>query len=320
MSGFLDHLWQSMLFTALVLGLAWLTQNNLAALRLWLWRAAALKFLLPFGLLYALGAWLGYPVRHSAIPPPVALADLVALVLSLATPARAFSPSALWLAMGVALASLAALGSGAGIVRELRRSRQQCEAELALMAADWRYCATPLGFFRSAILSSAATLTLLVPVVCGAVEDRRWRQHALAIDQGSLHSAMVAMSEAKPGRGFLSHVTVTANANGVAILNINIQDLVALVYGIDQFEVFGGALPWLESPRYDVRVAGPVYAPAVFDPYSLRQPVTDYLYQRFGVSIRVNGDCQEPCGSHESFHIERLPRCANPLSSHLCRR
>jgi hypothetical protein len=159
MRGVLDHLWQSILFVALVFGLARLTRNNLAALRLWMWRSAALKFLLPFGLLYAFGAWLGFPVRHSAIPPPAAITDFVAFGLPLATPAQTFAGNAWWVAMG----------------------------------------------------------------------------------------------------------------------------------------------------------------PAVFDPYSLRQPVTDYLYQRFGVSIRVNGDCQEPCGNYDSFHIERLPRCANPLSSHLCR-
>lgn len=317
MSGLFDHLWQSLLFAALVLGLAWLTRNNLAALRLWLWRAAALKFLLPFGLLYALGAWLGYPVRHSAIPPPDSLTEFVTLGMSLATPEQSLAPSG-WLAVGVALTSIATLACGAGVIRELWRSRQQYDVEQARMETDWSYRAPPLGFFRSAILTGAALLTISVPLVCGAVQDRQWRQHVLAIDQGALHSATIVMSEVQPGRGFLSRVT--ANADGVAILNINLQDLVALVYGIDQFEVFGGALPWLESPRYDVRMAGPVYAPAVFDPYSLRQPVTDYLYERFGVSIRVNGDCQEPCGDYESFHVERLPRCASPLSSHLCHR
>jgi hypothetical protein len=318
MLGVLDHLWQSLLFVALIYGLARLTRNNLAALRLWMWRSAALKFLLPFGLLYAFGAWLGFPVRHSAIPPPTAMAEFAAFGLPLATPAQTFADNAWWLTMGMTLALIAAAACGVAIFRELRTARQQQDAEQQLMAADWRYRATPLGFLRAAVLTGVVILTLFLPIVCGATKDRQWRQQALAIDQRSLHSAMVAMSEAKPGRGFLSKVT--ANDEGVTIANINIQDLVALVYGIEQFEVFGGALPWLESPRYDVRVTGPVYAPSAFDPYSVRQPVTDYLYQRFGVSIRVNGDCQEPCGSYESFHIERLPRCANPLSSHLCRR
>jgi len=316
MLGVLDHLWQSMLFVALVCGLARLTRSNLAALRLWMWRSAALKFLLPFGLLYALGAWLGFPVRHSAIPPPAAMAEFVAFGLPLATPAQTFADDAWWVAMGLMLALIAAAACGVWIFRELRAARLQHVAEQQLIVADWRYRATPLGFLRAAVLTGVAILTLSLPIVCGAINDRLWRQQALAIDQRSLHSAIVDMTEAQPGRGFLSRVT--ANDEAVSIANINIQDLVALVYGIEQFEVFGGALPWLESPRYDLRVAGPVYAPSVFDPYSLRRPVTDYLYQRFGVSIRVNGDCQEPCKDYESFHIERLPRCANPLSSHLC--
>jgi hypothetical protein len=93
----------------------------------------------------------------------------------------------------------------------------------------------------------------------------------------------------------------------VLIRHINLQDLVAMVYGIGQFEVFGGALPWLSSPHYDVKVDGPVSTPAVFDPYSLRQPVTDYLSHEYGVSIRVNGSCQQPCLNQESFVVERIP-------------
>ena len=56
-----------------------------------------------------------------------------------------------------------------------------------------------------------------------------------------------------------------------------------------------------------MKVNGPVSAPAVFDPYSLRQPVTDYLFHEYGVSIRVNGSCQEPCLNQESFVVERIP-------------
>jgi hypothetical protein len=65
-------------------------------------------------------------------------------------------------------------------------------------------------------------------------------------------------------------------------------------------------MPWLEYPRYDVRISGPLRAPEVFDAYSLREPMTRYLYQRFGVSIRVNGSCQEPCPHHSSIMVERV--------------
>ena len=104
---------------------------------------------------------------------------------------------------------------------------------------------------------------------------------------------------------------VTANNDGVTIRNINIKDLVSMVYGIDQFEVFGGAMPWLSIPalrreRHGARA--PTLRSSI--PYSLRQPVTNYLYAEFGVSIRVNGTCQKPCKDFESFVIERLRHCA----------
>ena len=113
---------------------------------------------------------------------------------------------------------------------------------------------------------------------------------------------------------FGDHPEIVATTDGVTIRKTNLQDLVAMVYGTGQFEVFGGAMPWLESPHYEVQVRGAIHAPAKFDPYSLRQPVTNYLYEQFGVSIRVNGSCQEPCKDYESFVIERLPRCTRPLS------
>ena len=125
------------------------------------------------------------------------------------------------------------------------------------------------------------------------------------VDTLALRTAKIQLTET--AWRFGDRTEVLATRSGVTIRKINLQDLVALVYGIGQFEVFGGALPWLESPHYDVHVTGPVTQPAIYDPYSLRQPLTEYLNQEFGVSIRVNGRCQEPCLNQESFVIERLP-------------
>src|SRR3954464_14634772 len=90
LAGFIDHLWQSVAFGAMVFGLAYLLRRNSALLQLWLWRIAALKFLLPFSLLFAFGAWLGFPVRHSAVPPPAAVSELVSRGLSVAAPAQTY--------------------------------------------------------------------------------------------------------------------------------------------------------------------------------------------------------------------------------------
>src|SRR6188768_4098376 len=90
LTGIVDHLWQSIAFAAIVFGVTYLTRRNSAALQLWLWRIAALKFVLPLSPLFALGAWLGFPVRHSAIPPPPALVELVSKGLLIAAPAQTF--------------------------------------------------------------------------------------------------------------------------------------------------------------------------------------------------------------------------------------
>ena len=307
LAGFIDHLWQSLAFAAIVFGVALLTRRNSAALQLWLWRIAALKWLLPFGLLYALGAWLGFPVRHSAIPPPAALAVWVSKGLSIAAPARTFDMRPLGAALAPVLLAFAAAGCLWAIVRQLEAARR---------LRDEDFQPRPLNFWQSALLASVTLLTVSLPVLAGATRDRQWRQEILAVDQQALLTAKVAMNEAPAGIGIPSRVI--ANNDGVTIRNINIKDLVSMVYGIGPFEVFGGAMPWLSEPRYDVVVTGPVSRPAAFDPYSLKQPVTNYLYAQFGVSIRVNGACQKPCKDFESFVIERLPHCPRPLGQHPC--
>jgi hypothetical protein len=300
----IDHLWQSLLFGACAWSLAWLTRRNPAALRLWLWRLAALKFALPFALLFELGAWLGFPVRHSAVPPPAFVVHAVSQSLRVVSPAQSMAPSIPWLVTALGLVLPVTGLFGRRIVRELRCARQEHEEECARVDRDWSDRRPPPGFINTAILTTTAIVSLSAPIIAGAVTNRLWRQEALAVDTHNMLSARIDMVEADPGRGPLSNTVATSE--GVLIRNINIQDLVALVYGIEQFEVFGGALPWLESPRYDVRVTGPVRRPEVFDAYSLRQPVTKYLAERFGASIRVNGDCQEPCINQQSFVIERL--------------
>jgi hypothetical protein len=304
LAGIIDHLWQSIAFAAILLGVTYLTRRNSAALQLWLWRIAALKFLLPLGVLFALGAWLGFPVRHSAIPPPAALTELVSKGLLIAAPAQTFDLRPLGAAMALLLLGSATAGCLWAIGRQLKAARQQRDAEAVRREADFSFQPKPLGFWQSALLASVTLLTVSLPVLAGATRDRQWRQEILAIDQQALVTAKIAMNEAPEGIGILSRVT--ANQDGVMIRNVNIKDLVSMVYGIGQFEVFGGAMPWLSEPRYDVFVTGPVRQPAAFDPYSLKQPMTNYLYAQFGVSIRVNGACQKPCKDFDSFVIERL--------------
>jgi len=316
LAGIIDHLWQSIAFAAIVACLAYFTRRNSAALQLWLWRIAVLKFVLPFSLLYALGGWLGFPVRHSAIPPPAAVSDFVSSGLSIAAPALTFDFEPLWMALALLCSALATAACLWFIYGRLTLAQRRRDEEAARMEADFDYQPKPLNFGQSALLASVTLLLVSLPLLAGATRDRQWRQEMLAIDQRALMTAKIAMSELPEGISVLSRLT--ASNDGVLIHNINIKDLVSLVYGVGQFEIFGGSMPWLEYPRYDVRVTGSVHAPEAFDPYSLQQPMTNYLYEQFGVSIRINGTCQKPCKDYESFVIERLPRCAHPLARHAC--
>jgi uncharacterized protein (TIGR03435 family) len=65
LSPFENHLWQSSLCTAGVWILTLALKNNRAAVRYWLWLAASVKFLLPFSLLFSIGAQLGW----RSVPP-----------------------------------------------------------------------------------------------------------------------------------------------------------------------------------------------------------------------------------------------------------
>jgi uncharacterized protein (TIGR03435 family) len=56
----LNHLWQSTLFAAVAGLLTLAFRKHRAQTRYWLWLAASLKFLIPFGLLVALGSHLGW--------------------------------------------------------------------------------------------------------------------------------------------------------------------------------------------------------------------------------------------------------------------
>lgn len=300
-----DHLWQSTIFVGLIWLLARLARPHAAPLRLWMWRIAALKFLVPFAVFHALGGWLGFPVRHSAIAPPSWLTRACESAMRWANPAQSFSPGPAWMfACLTAMLLLTAL-CALLITRRLAQARMQGEAEIRRTAIDWTDEPPPVGFFKTVLLAGTALALMTGPILAGAVQDRLRRQTALAADIVSLHSARIELTET--GWRFGDRTRVVASADGIVIRKINLQDLVALVYGIGQFEVFGGAMPWLESPHYDVRVAGRVQTPAIFDPYSLRQPVTEYLNHEFGVSIRVNGRCQEPCLNQESFTVERVP-------------
>ncbi|HET7812161.1 MAG TPA: hypothetical protein VFL16_16445, partial [Steroidobacteraceae bacterium] len=84
MSGALiDHLWQSTLFGVAIGSITLFLRRNSAALRHTLWLLASLKFLVPFSVLYALGATAGLLAPVGSPPSLLGVAiDAAAPVVS----------------------------------------------------------------------------------------------------------------------------------------------------------------------------------------------------------------------------------------------
>lgn len=313
LAGIADHLWQSLLVCALCALLALMVRNNAALVRLWLWRIAALKFLLPFALLFAIGRWLGFPLMHTADPLPPWLVSAAAAMTPWLAPARTglLSPA------GLVLFLLAGLAGAVACVRYSKR-RQCRESAHALLEADAIDSASgdappAVGFVKAAIITSCAIWTAGIALLGGAIDDGLWRRELLIENARALRDAPVVLTEAAPGMGTRSRLV--ARADGVSIRNINVQNLIAISYGVSHFSVTSNQFfpedsnpkqnSFLLSPSFDVQISAPIREPGEFDPYALRQRITRLLVDRFGIEINVNGQCQPPCGRWDKRRDER---------------
>lgn len=313
MAPLVDHLWQSWLCLIAVALINLLLHRNPARVRLWLWRVAVCKFLLPFALLYFVGRWLGFPVRLADDAAPALLVSWVAGLKSAFAPAQTAA-----LAGGAALAALAllvsvTLGWGLLILRQLRLEQTLARLELA---REWHLgepATRAVGFFKAAFLTGLAIGIVASALLAGAVDDRQHRHAVFVANYHSLRFARLVMTVAAPGMGERTHVF--ADTRGVLIRNANLQDLIALVFGVNRSAVFTNQMVseleanprdyWLISPRYDVRIEGKVHEPARFEPYALHPLVTRMLADRFGLEIHVNGECQSPCGRWDTSRRNR---------------
>ncbi len=306
LTGLVDHLWQS----CCCCGFAWIfsmmTRWNAADVRLWLWRIAVLKLLLPFSLLFALGGWLGFPSPHPADPAPATLIRLFDDLMPIATPARAYAWSGLSLAFATLAAVAGAIACAYTLRNRLRIERLQAQQDAARRELDIDTIQSRPGFLASALMSAFVLVAVSVPMLAGAVQDRQQRRERLIVNSLSLRHAHYAIRQSASGMG--TRYRIDADAHGVTIRNANIHDLVAIVYGVKRHAVItpqmmvqgeSAARSWLHWPRYDVRVEAPVPDPRDFEPYALRQGLTKLLAVEFGLEIYVNGDCQPPCGNYQ---------------------
>jgi len=299
-----DHLWQSTAFSTLACLLARLARPNSAAIRLWLWRAVAIKFLVPFTVLFAIGGWLGFHTPHTADPAPQVLLDASARWMPWFAPAQTCNPdggvliSCLALAIGVTGAM--AVWLRARIHREEIFARLEAER----VAQDPDYRLPGLGFFKGMLFGAVSCCVVAMPMLSGALDDHQHRRALLIENSIALRDASVVMQKAAPGMGSRSRVIATSQ--GVLIRNTNIRDLIAIAYGVNLYSVWSDQMysstdvqdNWLSTPRYDARVSAPIREPEEFDPYALRRPITHLLAERFGLEIYVNDRCQPPCGRY----------------------
>jgi hypothetical protein len=309
--GLVDHLWQSAGICGAITLLAFISRHDFAPLRLWMWRMAALKFMLPFALLVAFGGWLGFPVKYPDDPAPPELLEASNAIGRFMSPARAHE----WDSWRLLLATLAVLLLTVSCIRWIRR-QWSFEEERALAEAFRRErdpddIVRRPGFLNSALLTACAILFVALPLLAGALEDREKHFELLVRNARSLRDATVTMRPAAPGMG--TRYRVAATAGGVQIRNVTIQELAGLAYGVTRYYVRGdhfyeeGEQDWLIVPRYDVQISGRVSEPDEFDPFALRARITRLLAERHGLEIYVDSKCQPPCGKYG------VPMPADPL-------
>jgi hypothetical protein len=304
LAGLVDHLWQSIaFFLAMWLAVA-SVRTHTPRLRLWMWRAAALKFAIPFWLLFELGAWLGFHVDQPSDLPPAAFTAAFGAAAPIVAPVTTAQASGIALYAGLLVMCLAALTCSITIRAGLQLERWLTrEAQARLVRNPDDRDPSP-GFWHTACLCALGMLVLSAPVLAGATDDRLWRHDLLMTNARALQGARIKMTEAAPGMG--DRFRVVAHTDGVLIRNASIQELAAVAYGIHPLSVWytqmfpEDAPPeikyWVLLPRYDVRVTAPIVEPAEFDPYALRQILTKLLADRFGLEIYVKTECQPPCG------------------------
>lgn len=300
--GLVDHLWQSAWTCGAITLLAFISRHDFAPLRLWMWRIAALKFLFPFAILVAIGAWLGFPVKYPDDPAPAALLEASGAITRFVSPAQVHAWSSWRLLLATLAVVLLTVSCARWTQRQLHFERERVLAETRRLERDPDDIVRRAGFFKSALLTTCAMLCVAMPLLAGALEDRQRHYELLVSNSRSLRDATVTMTPAAPGMG--TRHRVDADQDGVFIRNATIQELAGIAYGVTRYYVRGdhfyeeGAQDWFIVPRYDVRVTGHVHDPEHFDPLALRSRLTRMLAERHGLEIYVDSKCQPPCGKY----------------------
>lgn len=299
MNALTDHLWQSLLCFALLAALAAMTRAHSAKVRLWLWRIAAVKWLVPFSLLGAVGAWFGFPIRYAGDPPPAFAVKLVDRLSPWFSLSGWLDSRAARIAATVVLA-LVAVAALRWLLGHVHADALRARVEELRLEADPDDREPSLGFFRAALFTACALLVIAIPTFGGAVRASVHAHDVLDANTQNMSEARVTIRPARKGSG--SRYFVDVNADGVTIRNISVRELTALAYGVNRLFVRGEHFrdgpdeDWLVDTRHDVRIDARVLEPETFDTYALRNVITRELATNFGLEIYLNNSCQKPCG------------------------
>ena len=176
-----NHLWQSTVFAGVVGVLAFALRKNRASPRYALWMAASVKFLVPFSLLVAVGAWIEWPaataqqpaaflsvVREANAPFGPALSDIVP------PPSSIVAVRPVGSALPLALTAIWLTGSGVvalSWLREWRRLRRgmkgaiPIDLDFPIPVLSWDASLEPgiFGIFRPVLLLPEGITEHLTP-------------------------------------------------------------------------------------------------------------------------------------------------------------
>jgi hypothetical protein len=304
LAALVDHLWQSILVFWLAVICIALARRHSAQVRLWLWRIAALKFLVPFAVFVGVGSGFELFVLAPDDPTPASLLRALNAALLLTAPARTLELEGGAALAGIAVMLLVSVACGRVLVTSERLERWRVAREAARLARDPDDTPPGLGLWRGALFTLMALCLVCMPALAGAVEEREWRRELVIENARNLFHADVRIRPAAPGMG--SRARLRADANGAHIRNATIQQLTGIAYGVRVGVVWGAhradpddvANDWFIGTRYDVDIAGRIREPEKFDGYALRVPITRALGDKWGLQIFQNSACQPPCGAY----------------------
>ena len=217
-----------------------------------------------------MGEWLGFPLVHSADPLPEWLLRGAAAITPWVSPAQ----SAILPRIGGRRFPARRTGCDSGLLstrhrRCARGVRARRSGSLAT-GSSRRRCTSAAGVLQGSAVHFLCNLVLRRRAV--GRRDFRWKLAARTADRKRARVARCAAGhEAWPSQAWDPDHASSPQTDGVLIRNINLQDLIAVSYGVSHFSVTTNQMysadakpelnAWMLTPYYDVRISASIREP-----------------------------------------------------------